>query len=148
MVAYNIFSGGSRITQYFGENPESYSNYGLLGHDGLDLVPVDNDFTVHSYTNGIAIHVYVSSTYGNTVIVLDVENNLAVRYAHFKELYIQQNQIIKFGDALGVAGNTGNSSGIHLHTHVVPIDKFGQKLYSDNGFKGRCDPLPLIFRYL
>ena len=141
-----IFKSGIRITQYYGENPESYSRFGLLGHDGLDVVPnsADDDWMIYAYAEGKVVQCYFSDTYGNTVITYNKGNNISVRYAHLERIDVKLGDRILVGMALGKMGNTGNSFGAHLHTHIVPSQPYGNKLFPDNGYKGRMDPLPLL----
>jgi len=59
-----------------------------------------------------------SSSWGCTVVI-NHGNNLSTRYAHMKTTPLKsQNDTVTTGDQLGVMGNTGDSSGIHLHFQV------------------------------
>ena len=46
------FKGGFEITQVFGANPQIYKEYGFKGHEGIDLVPKDNDWDVMCVEGG------------------------------------------------------------------------------------------------
>jgi len=139
-----LFNSKSRITQYFGVNREHYESFNLSGHDGLDIVPIGDDWTINSYTEGTVTQAYVSTSYGNTIKVYSPSLRLTVRYAHLSEFLVKEGDNITIGTPIGIMGNTGNSSGAHLHTHIVPSIEYGTKLFIDNGYKGRCDPLPLL----
>jgi len=139
-----LFNSRGRITQYFGVNKEHYERFNLEGHDGLDIVPTGDDLTIFSYTDGIVMDAYESSSYGNTIKVFSKSLNLTVRYAHLDSFLVEEGDHITIGMKIGIMGNTGNSSGSHLHTHIVPSVEYGVKLFPDNGYKGRCDPLPLL----
>ena len=64
-----IFNTPARITQFWGENPDHYNQYGLLGHDGLDIVPTGDDLTINAIMSGVVVESYYSETYGNTLKV-------------------------------------------------------------------------------
>jgi len=52
--------------------------------------------------------------YGNTVYTQDDLGNRFL-YAHLKEIIVELNQKVRAGGLIGIMGNTGNSSGPHLH---------------------------------
>jgi murein DD-endopeptidase MepM/ murein hydrolase activator NlpD len=56
---------------------------------------------------------------GNTVIIKTAQNEYLF-FAHFKQhsIKVKQGQVVKQGDALGLCGNSGNSSEPHLHFHI------------------------------
>jgi murein DD-endopeptidase MepM/ murein hydrolase activator NlpD len=141
-----IFSSPMIVTQYFGQNPNMYSQYGLLGHDGLDIIPSDaEDHRIFAYHEGKVVQNYFSSTYGETIIVYDKHTNWAIRYAHMSQVFVKIGEFIRSGQLIGIMGNTGNVTGPHLHTHIVPC--LGEDLearYPGNGYKGRMDPLAYI----
>jgi murein DD-endopeptidase MepM/ murein hydrolase activator NlpD len=46
-------------------------------------------------------------------------NGFKTRYAHLSKLYVRRGQRIKRGETLGAVGNTGRSTGPHLHYEVI-----------------------------
>jgi murein DD-endopeptidase MepM/ murein hydrolase activator NlpD len=64
--------------------------------------------------------------YGNCVII-DHRNGLWTVYGHFSRLYVSQGQTVYQGQALGIEGTTGNSTGPHLHFEV----RVGSNLYNN-----------------
>ena len=144
----SLFNSETKITQFFGENPQFYSKFGLLGHEGIDVVPTGDDWTVLSPVSGYVKHCYVSKTYGKTVLLKDFIGRFMIRFAHLSEIYVNEGIYYKKGRAIGKMGNTPGTIGIdgqpmraHLHINVVPVDKNDNRVYLDNGFKGRIDPL-------
>jgi hypothetical protein len=58
------------------------------------------------------------TNYGTATIIED-SNGIRVLYAHLASRYVSQGRVNE-GDPIGVMGNTGNSSGVHLHLGVYP----------------------------
>ncbi|WP_339627091.1 DUF3887 domain-containing protein [uncultured Winogradskyella sp.] len=60
---------------------------------------------------------------GNTVILKTV-NNEYLFFAHFKQnsIVVKQGQKVKQGELLGLCGNSGNSSEVHLHFHIQNVE--------------------------
>jgi murein DD-endopeptidase MepM/ murein hydrolase activator NlpD len=56
-------------------------------------------------------------SYGYYVIV-EHSNGLKTLYAHLRKINVKKGQAVKRGQALGVAGSTGYSTGTHLHFEV------------------------------
>ncbi len=54
--------------------------------------------------------------FGNEVLCRH-ENGQISQYAHLREVFVRRGQVLSQGQALGVIGNTGRSSGVHLHFH-------------------------------
>jgi len=86
------------------------------GHVALDYgVPVGTN--VHSTMSGKVTYAgWNNEGYGNLVIV---ENgDYKTYYAHLSEIPVKVGQVIKDGDVIGISGNTGNSTGPHLHYEI------------------------------
>ncbi len=111
-----------------------YGRWGLLGHNGLDYA-LDTGTPLTSCITGTVIEsAYDGPGYGNYI---KIENNdCGVIYAHLKRLsdYKVGRRVVA-GDVIGVSGNTGNSTGPHLHFGVFlkPRDR-------RNGYSGYVDP--------
>lgn len=134
------------ITQPFGVNKNYYGKFGLEGHEGVDLVPDGPYWGVHAVAGGVVVRDEDnerSGTYGNHVRVKDVNNRVWV-YAHMSENIVRERQIINEGDLLGIMGNTGGSSGAHLHLMTYEETISGKRLNEANGYKGCQDPMPFL----
>lgn len=131
-----------RVNQYFGENPEMYRQFGLAGHEGLDLYALTNaniyaaaDGEVykadHPAGNPYGLQVRIRHTWGNKIY--------KTIYAHLTEVFVSVGQQVSAGELIGLADNTGNSFGSHLH---LTLKADGEKVsgYPD----GIIDPWPYL----
>jgi hypothetical protein len=136
-----------RITQAFGANPQYYKKFGLKAHEGLDLVPVSNNWTVLSLSNGVVVRDEDkprSGAYGVFLTIWDKENKKAFQYCHLEKNVLGVGDIIRTGDVLGKMGSTGNSTGAHLHLNMFETDHNGIRKNRDNGYMGGVDPVPFL----
>lgn len=85
-------------------------------HEGMDFA---SDVGTPVYATGDAKVESAKwhSGYGN-LIVLDHGYNYTTRYAHLSEMNVRAGQQVKRGDLIGKVGNTGKSTGPHLHYEV------------------------------
>jgi murein DD-endopeptidase MepM/ murein hydrolase activator NlpD len=89
----------------------------LTIHEGLDYVPT-LDTNAKSVLSGIVEKVEHSTTgYGNMVVVLH-PNKVRTIYAHLDSVEVKQAQAVQRGTVLGKIGNTGFSTGKHLHYEI------------------------------
>lgn len=92
--------------------------YGTRGgrHKGIDLAaPVGEK--VHAVDDGTVKKSYYSSTYGNVIFIAHPDGYETV-YAHLHKRNAVPGQLVKKGDIIGEVGNTGVSSGAHLHFEI------------------------------
>ena len=148
MTSQTSFSGSSNVNgsgdlssliytlfaKLFGENginsssnlsidsPEGKPLNGIItqvshnGHVALDYgVPIGT--SVHTTMSGKVTYAgWNNEGYGNLVIV---ENGpYKTYYAHLSKIPVSAGQIVKEGAIIGLSGNTGNSTGPHLHYEV------------------------------
>ena len=82
-------------------------------HNGIDLaVPVGTN--VYSSASGTVIQSGWNGGYGICVSI-DHGNGIVARYAHLSGADVTVGQVVEQGDLIGLSGNTGNSTGPHLH---------------------------------
>lgn len=103
----------------FLENPSRgsiTSNYGTRWgkvHKGIDIAGNIGD-PIKAALDGKVIEAYYSSSYGN-VITIEHGNGIQTLYAHCSKLLAKEGQDVKRGDIIAKIGNTGRSTGPHLH---------------------------------
>jgi len=85
-------------------------------HRGIDLNLVTGD-NVRTVLPGKVRFVGYSSGHGKTVIVRHV-NEVETVYAHLSDYKVKENDIVAEGQVIGLGGNTGRSTGSHLHLEV------------------------------
>ena len=136
------FKGSHPITTMFGElesDPlmqKKYEQYGLIGHDGVDFA-LPEETALYSVDDGVVVKATALGDYGTTIVV---EHSWGKSYyGHLSKLLAPEGKEVEKGSLLGLSGNTGLSTGPHLH--------FGVKMNqndSQNGYYGKTDPLPLL----
>ncbi|MDR2577474.1 MAG: peptidoglycan DD-metalloendopeptidase family protein [Chitinispirillales bacterium] len=89
----------------------------FLWHYGID-VKLNTGDTVHNALDGIVrVIQFDRRGYGNVVVVRH-HNGLETLYGHLHRVTVEPNQMIKAGEMVGLGGNTGRSTGAHLHFEI------------------------------
>ncbi|MNV56480.1 Murein hydrolase activator NlpD precursor [compost metagenome] len=99
---------GATLTSSFGER---WSR----AHKGLDMV--SGNRSIKASDAGTVIFAGVKSGYGNVVIV-DHRNGYETYYGHLNSISVSTGQRLEQGAKIGVMGNTGRSTGTHLHFEI------------------------------
>ena len=104
------------ITQHFGANPKNYAQFGLPGHEGIDI-RAPHGSKVFCVAPGTINQVHTNGNNHNygTHVRVDHQDGYQTIYAHLTEVLVTEGQQVNGGDVLGLADNTGNSFGDHLH---------------------------------
>lgn len=85
-------------------------------HDGIDL-GVDVGNRVYASATGTVILAQWYYGYGNCIDV-DHGNGIVTRYAHLDSISVSEGDTVYQGQVIGESGNTGNSTGPHLHFEI------------------------------
>ena len=112
-----------RITQYFGNTAFAKSGaYNGSGHNGVDFgTPVGTK--LKATLGGTVIGTgdtdvtCAGASYGKWILIQH-NNGLASLYAHLSLIKVSKNDVVSTGDLIGYTGNTGYSTGPHLHLTV------------------------------
>lgn len=86
--------------------------YGMAGHNGLDYAAPLGSPVLAAHLGVVQIG-FDPGGYGNYVKV--VGSRLTTIYAHLSQITVTAGQRVTVGEQLGCVGNTGNSTGPHLH---------------------------------
>lgn len=116
-------SSGNKISSKFGLREHPIDN-ALRHHDGIDIA-VPEGSPVKAAKAGEVIFSGERSGYGNTVVIRHA-NNYTSLYAHNADLMVKKGDMVQQGDIISLSGNTGKSTGPHLHFEIrkdgQPVD--------------------------
>lgn len=101
---------------YFGEVTSDFGPRRYRYHYGIDIKLETGD-TVYAAFDGVVRIAKYSKTYGNVVLIRHY-NGLETLYAHLSKFNVEVGQEVLTGQAIGLGGNTGRSTGSHLHFEV------------------------------
>ncbi len=85
-------------------------------HEGMDFSAAIGT-PIYATGDGTVVSAGWKSAYGN-LIEIDHGFNYVTRYAHCSKIKVHRGQKVKRGDLIGLVGNTGKSTGPHLHYEV------------------------------
>lgn len=109
-----------RINSGFGYRKDPFrSSIGF--HSGVDIDAKFGDPVVAT-ADGVVKKTGWQGSYGKTV-VLQHEEGFETIYGHLSKISVEEGQKVKVGEVIGKAGNTGRSTGTHLHYEVVKDGK-------------------------
>lgn len=83
-------------------------------HQGTDIDLETGDPVYATFDGRVRVTTYVRGGYGNLVI-LRHDNGLETYYGHLSEISVEPNEWVTAGQVIGKGGNTGRSTGSHLH---------------------------------
>jgi murein DD-endopeptidase MepM/ murein hydrolase activator NlpD len=86
-------------------------------HTGLDFA-VEPGTPIQAAAGGVVVSAENHPAYGN-VLEIDHGNNLVTRYAHCSSIEVKPGDIVRRGQVVALSGNTGRSTGPHLHFEVL-----------------------------
>ena len=123
---------GTNITSYFGPIAQPIAGASTY-HEAVDI-GVPEGTNVYACADGVVTTASYSDSAGN-MVVIDHGNGLVSKYFHNKELKVAAGDTVTKGQIIAISGNTGNSTGAHLHFGIysngTAVDPLGFKY--DNG---------------
>lgn len=129
-----LVSNVGSVSQVFGANVAKYLPLGFAGHEGLDYTcPVGSKVlaTAPGTVSFVGTSTGANAAYGRYVVIN--HGKFESWYCHLLATMIIKGQPVVQGQQIGLSGNTGSSTGPHLHFGIrVPTAK--------NGSKGFIDP--------
>lgn len=93
------------------------SNFGARWgrqHKGLDIKVYIGDTIRAAFSGKVRVVRYERAGYGNYVVIRH-DNGLETIYGHMSKQLVEENQEVRAGEPIGLGGNTGRSTGSHLH---------------------------------
>jgi len=100
---------GNYVTSHYGYRPQ----FGRT-HKGIDLRSAIGDTVYSAFSGRVRLTRFERGGYGFYVIVRH-ENGLETVYGHLSRFLVKPNQYVKAGQPIALSGNTGRSTGPHLH---------------------------------
>ena len=85
-------------------------------HTGLDIA-TSKGRPIKAAASGVVTYSGYKGSYGYLVVIAHA-NNVETYYAHCSRLYVNAGDTVNQGDIIAAVGNTGNSTGPHLHLEV------------------------------
>jgi murein DD-endopeptidase MepM/ murein hydrolase activator NlpD len=85
-------------------------------HEGVDFV-ADAGTSIYASAGGVVAYARMHPQYGN-MVEIDHGNGIVTRYGHASKLFVKVGQVVRRGDKIAEVGNTGRSTGNHLHFEV------------------------------
>lgn len=107
MKGFCMPTPNTRITSKFGPRRRRM-------HSGLDIKVYVGDTIVSAFDGRVRVVRYERKGYGNYVVIRH-NNGLETIYGHLSKQLVEENQYVKAGEPIGLGGNTGRSTGSHLH---------------------------------
>ena len=114
------------ISSYYGYRKNSNTGAEEL-HRGVDIA-VPTGTVVYAAHDGTVTQAAYDSYYGNYVVITD-SKGYTTKYAHMDSLTVSAGQSVKKGDTVGESGNTGSSTGSHLHIECLYNGEYYNPLF-------------------
>ncbi|ERM91514.1 hypothetical protein O163_10090 [Caldanaerobacter subterraneus subsp. yonseiensis KB-1] len=118
------FDGNYPVTSPFGirENPENPGSREF--HPGIDF-GLPSGTPVKAAADGVVVLAGEYGGYGKAVVINHTDG-LSTVYGHLSEIKVEEGKEVKQGEAIGLSGSTGRSTGPHLHFEIrkdgQPVD--------------------------
>lgn len=107
----------TRITDKYGYRPRR-----ARVHYGLDIKVLTGDTIRAAFDGKVRISRYERRGYGHYLVIRH-PNGLETLYGHLSKKIVKENQIVRAGEPIGLGGNTGRSTGSHLHFETRILGK-------------------------
>lgn len=104
------------ITSEFGYRRNPFSGNGREFHSGIDFKGHIGD-SIQSTGNGVVSFAGYNGGFGQCVII-EHNETLQTLYAHLQKINVKEGQQVETGQIIGLLGNTGRSTGPHLHYEI------------------------------
>jgi len=118
------------VTSYFG-----YRVHPITGakdyHKGLDIA-LPEGTEIRAGLDGKVTTAAFDSGYGNYVVIesrLEDGTVIEAKYAHCQMLFVSVGQLVNEGDVIATVGNTGSSTGSHVHVEILKDSVYMNPIY-------------------
>ncbi len=111
-----VAGGIGRITNYFGPEVHPFTQQWYL-HKGIDIAYRRGIDLVAAANGKVIERKYEPMGFGNYIVIRHAYG-FATKYAHLDNVYVEEGDVVTQGQKVGTMGNTGMSTGPHLHFEV------------------------------
>ena len=112
-----IKGGIGHISMFFGETPDPFTGQ-IYVHKGIDLSTYRQGDPIVATADGQVVTVdFDENGFGNYVIIRH-KHGFYTRYGHMQSFKVRTGQRVQQGEVIGYIGNTGRSTGPHVHYEV------------------------------
>ena len=137
-----LFDQRFGISQLWGENPDYYRRYSydgvaLKGHNGVDFLTPTGTLLYAADGGEVAQTGFEADGFGNYLLLRHTWGESI--YAHLESVAVAVGQVVGRGQYVGASGNSGGSTGPHLH-FAIRINPYQR----GDGWGGYSDPLPYL----
>lgn len=122
--------GKGWLSSYYGVRKDPFTGRPAM-HKGIDFAGKEGEDVI---ATGAGVVTWSGSRFGyGNLVEIDHGNGLRTRYGHNAGLKVQVGDVVTKGQAIAYVGNTGRSTGAHVHYEVLKNGK-------------QVDPLPYVYR--
>lgn len=107
MTGFCMPTSNTKITSKFGPRRRRM-------HNGLDVKVYIGDTIRAAFSGKVRMVKYERRGYGQYIVIRH-ENGLETVYGHLSKQLVKEDQYVEAGEVIGLGGNTGRSTGSHLH---------------------------------
>jgi len=111
-----IKNGLGHVSMYFGQNINPFSGQYYI-HKGIDISTYRSGDPIVATADGQVVTIEYTEDFGNYVIIKH-KHGYYTRYAHMLSARVKLGQRVQQGEVIGYIGNTGLSTGPHLHYEI------------------------------
>lgn len=112
-----IQGGVGHVSMYFGQNENPFSSGQWYLHTGIDISTFRTGDPVVATADGKVIAANYDGTLGNAVTIQH-SHGFVTRYGHLRSFKVSLGQQVTQGQVIGLLGNSGKTTGPHLHYEV------------------------------
>lgn len=117
----SIWPVKGRLTSTYGMRYHPFMGI-MYFHEGLDIA--NKIWTpVIATADGVVSFVGTRGEYGTSIMVDHYGGAYTTVYAHLEDARVEEGQVVRRNECIGYLGNTGRSTGPHLHYEVRKFDK-------------------------
>lgn len=104
------------LSSYYGERNDPFTGVPAW-HGGVDFAGKENSNVIATAAGVIS---WVGKRYGYGLLIeINHGDGLVTRYGHNKEILVNKGDVISKGQVVGKMGNTGRSTGAHVHYEII-----------------------------